>query len=203
MRWKLSWVCHCVFQYIFLWLTLVSLSTRARTLVLHASDKDAPGFSTTHLHHPCSLPCIHARPAIFARFRLPQACSGSTAHNHCVPSFPSTPLCYHSFCNADIQQMILMPLEAVVGAAMNAMSRHYEYQADNFACLLQDQLKAPEMSDMGDRLGRALVQLHVKNLSTVWVDWLYVIGYSSSIRGVLIRTMSYPDILLTTILIPL
>lgn len=30
------------------------------------------------------------------------------------------------------------------------------------------------MSDMGDRLGRALVALHVKNLSTVWVDWLYV-----------------------------
>ena len=26
---------------------------------------------------------------------------------------------------------------------------------------------------MGARLGRALVQLHVKNLSTVWVDWLY------------------------------
>ncbi|KAI0804709.1 metalloendopeptidase [Irpex lacteus] len=70
-------------------------------------------------------------------------------------------------------QMILMPLEAVVGILMNAASRHYEYQADNFACLLQEQLKAEEMSDMGDRLGRALVQLHVKNLSTVWVDWLY------------------------------
>ena len=70
--------------------------------------------------------------------------------------------------------MILMPLEAVVGILMNAASRHYEYQADNFACLLEDKLKAPEMSDMGDRLGRALVQLHVKNLSTVWVDWLYV-----------------------------
>jgi STE24 endopeptidase len=25
---------------------------------------------------------------------------------------------------------------------------------------------------MGDRLGRALVTLHVKNLSSVWVDWL-------------------------------
>lgn len=70
--------------------------------------------------------------------------------------------------------MILMPLEAVVGIAMNATSRHYEYQADNFACLLQTQLKAEEMSDMGDRLGRALVQLHVKNLSTVWVDWMCV-----------------------------
>lgn len=74
--------------------------------------------------------------------------------------------------------MILMPLEAVVGILMNAASRHYEYQADNFACLLQEQLKAEEMSDMGDRLGRALVQLHVKNLSTVWVDWLYVLFLS-------------------------
>lgn len=72
-------------------------------------------------------------------------------------------------------QMILMPLEAVVGIAMNATSRHYEYQADNFACQLQGKLKAEDMADMGDRLGRALVQLHVKNLSTVWVDWLYVI----------------------------
>jgi STE24 endopeptidase len=71
-------------------------------------------------------------------------------------------------------QMILMPFEAVVGIIMNAISRHFEYQADNFACLLQRKLKAEDMSDMGDRLGRALVQLHVKNLSTVWVDWLYV-----------------------------
>ncbi|KAI0699019.1 peptidase family M48-domain-containing protein [Cytidiella melzeri] len=70
-------------------------------------------------------------------------------------------------------QMILMPLEAVVGIAMNAISRHFEYQADNFACILQNKLKADEMADMSDRLGRALVQLHVKNLSTVWVDWLY------------------------------
>jgi STE24 endopeptidase len=31
------------------------------------------------------------------------------------------------------------------------------------------------MKDMGDRLGRALISLHVKNLSTVWVDWLWVV----------------------------
>lgn len=74
--------------------------------------------------------------------------------------------------------MILMPLEALVGIAMNAVSRHFEYQADQFACELQNKLKAEEMSDMGDRLGRALVQLHVKNLSTVWVDWLYVFSCS-------------------------
>ena len=57
---------------------------------------------------------------------------------------------------------------------MNAVSRHYEYEADRFAVELQDQLREPSMRDMGERLGRALVALHVKNLSTVWVDWLYV-----------------------------
>ncbi|KAF8063327.1 peptidase family M48-domain-containing protein [Lyophyllum atratum] len=70
-------------------------------------------------------------------------------------------------------QMILTPLEAVVSIGMNAISRHFEYEADRFACELQDQLKSEDMKDMGDRLGRALVTLHVKNLSTVWVDWLY------------------------------
>lgn len=70
--------------------------------------------------------------------------------------------------------MILMPIEAVFSIIMNAGSRYCEYQADRFACLLQDMLKNEEMSDLGDRLGRALIQLHVKNLSTVWVDWLCV-----------------------------
>lgn len=68
--------------------------------------------------------------------------------------------------------MILTPLEAVVSIGMNATSRHFEWQADRFACELQDKLQSEEMKDMGDRLGRALVALHVKNLSTVWVDWL-------------------------------
>ena len=68
--------------------------------------------------------------------------------------------------------MILTPLEALVGIAMNSVSRRFEYQADQFACELQDRLSEKDMEDMGDRLGRALVQLHVKNLSTVWVDWL-------------------------------
>ncbi|KIP07880.1 hypothetical protein PHLGIDRAFT_19080 [Phlebiopsis gigantea 11061_1 CR5-6] len=72
-----------------------------------------------------------------------------------------------------LYQMIVTPLEAVVGICMNAISRRFEYQADNFACMLADQLNSPDMADMGDRLGRALTQLHVKNLSTVWVDWLY------------------------------
>jgi len=69
--------------------------------------------------------------------------------------------------------MILTPLEAVVGICMNAVSRHFEWEADRFACELQHKLKDEKMSDMGDRLGRALIALHVKNLSTVWVDWLY------------------------------
>jgi len=71
-------------------------------------------------------------------------------------------------------QMILTPLEAVVSIAMNAVSRHFEWEADRFAVELQDKLGDEKMNDMGDRLGRALIALHVKNLSTVWVDWLYV-----------------------------
>lgn len=77
-------------------------------------------------------------------------------------------------------QMILTPIEAVVSIAMNAVSRKFEFEADRFAVDLEDRVKeslgekeAEGMNDMGDRLGRALISLHVKNLSTVWVDWLY------------------------------
>ena len=52
---------------------------------------------------------------------------------------------------------------------MNALSRKFEWEADAFACELQSQLN---IADLGDRLGKALITLHVKNLSTVWVDWL-------------------------------
>ncbi len=69
-------------------------------------------------------------------------------------------------------QMILTPLEAVVSIVMNAVSRHFEWQADRFACDLQDRLNTADMKDLGGRLGNALITLHVKNLSTVWVDWL-------------------------------
>ena len=55
---------------------------------------------------------------------------------------------------------------------MNILSRKFEYEADRFACELTDRLQEKDMSNMGERLGRALVTLHVKNLSTVWVDWL-------------------------------
>ena len=66
--------------------------------------------------------------------------------------------------------MLLTPLEASTSIGMNAVSRHFEWEADRFACELQDQLKEESMKDMGDRLGRALITLHVKNLSTVSVD---------------------------------
>ncbi|THV02064.1 metalloendopeptidase [Dendrothele bispora CBS 962.96] len=78
-------------------------------------------------------------------------------------------------------QMILTPLEAFISIGMNAVSRHFEWEADRFACELYqtldkqgvDQKELIGMQDMGERLGRALITLHVKNLSTVWVDWLY------------------------------
>jgi len=70
-------------------------------------------------------------------------------------------------------QMILSPLEAVIGIALNFLSRQFEWEADRFACEIQERLSAPEMRDMGERLSRALITLHVKNLSTLWVDWLY------------------------------
>ncbi|KAG6917401.1 hypothetical protein DXG01_002670 [Tephrocybe rancida] len=70
-------------------------------------------------------------------------------------------------------QMILTPLEAFVAIGMNAVSRHFEYEADKFACELEDKLQSEDMKDISDRLGRALITLHVKNLSTVWVDWMY------------------------------
>ena len=67
-------------------------------------------------------------------------------------------------------------MEAFIGIALNFVSRRFEWEADRFACELQDRLSASEMQDMGERLGRALITLHVKNLSTVWVDWLYVLA---------------------------
>lgn len=99
--------------------------------------------------------------------------------------------------------MILTPLEAFVGIAMNAISRKFEYEADRFACELQSKLKAEDMNDMGDRLGRALTTLHVKNLSTVWVDWLCV-THSILILNELrmLRVLPPPDTLHTTILTP-
>lgn len=85
-------------------------------------------------------------------------------------------------------QMILTPFEAVFKLAMNALSRRFEWQADRFALELghspSDEKGSPseaktkgeskDEDDIGARLARALITLHVENLSTVWVDWLYV-----------------------------
>jgi STE24 endopeptidase len=76
-----------------------------------------------------------------------------------------------------LRQMILAPIETFVGIGMNAISRKFEWEADAFACELQEKLQGKGttgVADMGERLGRALITIHVKNLSTVWVDWLYV-----------------------------
>ncbi|KZV98886.1 metalloendopeptidase [Exidia glandulosa HHB12029] len=78
-----------------------------------------------------------------------------------------------------LYQMILSPVESLVGLFMNFVTRRFEWQADAFATALASTIgpeKAATMgdiSDMGDRLGRALVGLHRENLSSVWVDWLY------------------------------
>ena len=74
--------------------------------------------------------------------------------------------------------MIATPVEAIIGIFMNMLSRKFEWEADYFACALEEKLGVAEMSDMGDRLGRALTDLHVKNLSTVWVDWMCVSLFS-------------------------
>ena len=71
-------------------------------------------------------------------------------------------------------QLILSPVESIVSIGINAISRKFEWEADRFACELQDKLSEPGMKDMGDRLAKALITLHVENLSTVWVDWLCV-----------------------------
>jgi len=80
-------------------------------------------------------------------------------------------------------QMILTPIEAIFGLAMNALSRQFEWEADRFALELGHGSSPEEMDahakgsensgDMGERLARALIGLHAENLSTVWVDWLY------------------------------
>ena len=55
---------------------------------------------------------------------------------------------------------------------MNTLSRKFEWEADAFADEVQSHRNIAEYADLGDRLGKALITLHVKNLSTVWVDWL-------------------------------
>jgi len=56
---------------------------------------------------------------------------------------------------------------------MNAVSRQFEWEADLSALELEDKLGDKEMADMGGKLGRAPIELHVKIMSTGWVDWMY------------------------------
>lgn len=107
---------------------------------------------------------LHA-PPVLTSFDFPAS----------VAAIPPTLIAFLLF------QMILTPVEAVVSIGMNAISRKFEFEADKFAVELegrvadsQGEKAAAGMGDMGERLGRALVSLHVKNLSTVWVDWMCV-----------------------------
>ncbi|KAG8994527.1 hypothetical protein FRB94_009824 [Tulasnella sp. JGI-2019a] len=73
-------------------------------------------------------------------------------------------------------QLVQGPIDTIIRVGMNAISRRFEFQADQFACEFDE--KTPVEGEvkealMGDRLGKALISLHVGNLSTVWVDWLY------------------------------
>jgi STE24 endopeptidase len=122
--------------------------------------------------HPTKLLCISQLHiftilALFPAFLHAPPFLRSFDFPKSVAAHPPTIIAFMLF------QMILTPLEAVVGIGMNAISRKFEWEADAFACELQDKVGSEDMKDMGDRLGKALIALHVKNLSTVWVDWLY------------------------------
>jgi STE24 endopeptidase len=100
-------------------------------------------------------------------------------------------------------QMILTPFEALFKLAMNALSRRFEWQADRFAIELghspsDEKSNSAETKtedgnkdedDIGARLARALIALHVENLSTVWVDWLYVSPSHRFFTG----SLAFPD----------
>jgi STE24 endopeptidase len=122
--------------------------------------------------HPTKLLCISQLHiftilAFFPAFLHAPPLLRSFDFSKAVAARPPTIIAFILF------QMILTPLEAFVGIGMNALSRKFEWEADAFACELQEKLGSDDMKDMGNRLGKALITLHVKNLSTVWVDWLY------------------------------
>lgn len=70
-------------------------------------------------------------------------------------------------------QLVQGPVDALLKVGMNGLSRRFEYQADEFACKMDEKTDADKTLDlMSKRLGEALISLHVGNLSTVWVDGL-------------------------------
>lgn len=62
-------------------------------------------------------------------------------------------------------QLVSAPIDPIVSALMNALTRKYEYEADEFACSLGPSYAA--------QLSSALIKLQNQNLSSPWVDWLY------------------------------
>ncbi|KAG8896085.1 hypothetical protein FRC00_006511 [Tulasnella sp. 408] len=79
-------------------------------------------------------------------------------------------------------QLVQGPVGAVIRVGINALSRRFEYQADRFACELDERAAKEgghmhhgdgDGASMSERLGQALISLYVGNLSTVWVDWLF------------------------------
>lgn len=105
--------------------------------------------------------------ALFPAFLHAPPLLGAFDFSKAVAAQPPTIVAFLLF------QMILTPLEAFISIGMNAVSRKFEWEADRFAVELEEKLNEKSMGDMGERLGKALITLHVKNLSTVWVDWLY------------------------------
>ncbi|ODN75208.1 hypothetical protein L202_06405 [Cryptococcus amylolentus CBS 6039] len=66
-------------------------------------------------------------------------------------------------------QLVLEPTDAFVKFLLNAQTRRYEYQADEFAVGLGKKAE----------LAEALIKLHVKNLSSPHSDWLYSMYHHS------------------------
>ncbi|WVN88890.1 uncharacterized protein L203_104105 [Cryptococcus depauperatus CBS 7841] len=66
-------------------------------------------------------------------------------------------------------QLVLEPTDALVKFMMHALTRKYEYQADEFAVDLEQK----------PQLASALIKLHVNNLSSPHSDWLYSMYHHS------------------------
>ncbi|EJD00305.1 uncharacterized protein FOMMEDRAFT_158976 [Fomitiporia mediterranea MF3/22] len=177
----LSWVCSFP---TFLGESLIYASHGANTSSssTHSSQKAHPNKSKRSSHtnyvghwlfaHPTKLLFISqfhifSIPALFPAFLHAPPVLRAFDFPQTVAEIPPSIVAFFLF------QMILTPAEAVIGAVMNALSRRFEWQADRFARELAQRLKEPSTEDMDTRLRRALTTLLVKNLSTIWVDWLY------------------------------
>ncbi|EIW68672.1 STE24 endopeptidase [Tremella mesenterica] len=68
-----------------------------------------------------------------------------------------------------LYQMVLDPLDTIVKFFLNAQTRKYEYQADEFGVQLGKK----------DALCSSLIKLHVTNLSSPHNDWLYSMYHHS------------------------